>query len=68
IFKVALDVLPVQASAVSCERVYSSRKETCVPQRSLLPERMFEVLQVLKHVYDAERLDFTSHWIANEDD
>jgi hypothetical protein len=29
---------------------------------------MLEVLQVLKHLYKGERLDFTSHWIANEED
>jgi hypothetical protein len=29
---------------------------------------MLEVLQVLKHLYKGERLDFISHWIANEDD
>jgi hypothetical protein len=36
-------------------------------QRSLLSTGMLEVLQVLKHLYKEERLDFTS-WIANEDD
>jgi hypothetical protein len=29
---------------------------------------MLEVLQVLKQLYKAERLDFTSSWIANEED
>ena len=29
---------------------------------------MLEVFQVLKHLYKEERLDFTSHWIANEED
>ena len=37
-------------------------------QRSLLSSSMLEVLQVLKHLYKAERLNFTSHWIANEED
>jgi len=68
VFKVALDVLPVQASAVPCERVFSSSKETCVLRRSLLSAGMLEVLQVLKHLYKGERLDFTLYWIAKEDD
>jgi hypothetical protein len=68
IFKVALDVLPVQASAVSCEQIFSQRNETCVLQQGLRPGGMYEVLQVLKHLYDEEQLDFTSHWIADEDD
>jgi hypothetical protein len=67
-FKVALDVLPVQASAVPCERAFSSSKETCVLRRSLLSTGTLEVLQVLKHLYKSERLDFTSHWIAKEED
>ena len=29
---------------------------------------MLEVLQVLKHIYNGECLDFTSHWIASEED
>jgi hypothetical protein len=37
-------------------------------RQSLLSTGMLEVLQVLKHLYKEERLDFTSHWIANEDD
>jgi hypothetical protein len=65
---VALDVLPVQASSIPCERAFSSSKETCVMRRSLLSTGMLEVLQVLKQLYKAERLDFTSSWIANEED
>ena len=37
-------------------------------QRSLLCTGMLEVLQVLKHLYKGEHLDFTSHWIASEED
>jgi hypothetical protein len=66
-FNVALDVLPVQASAVPCEHAFSSSKETCVLRRSLLSIGTLEVLQVLKHLYKAERLDFTSHSIAKEE-
>jgi hypothetical protein len=28
---------------------------------------MLEILQVLKHLFKQERLDFASHWIANGD-
>ena len=67
VFKVALDILPVQA-AVPCERVFSSSKETCVLRRSFPSTGVVEVLKVVKHFYREECLDFTSHWIANEDD
>ncbi len=30
--------------------------------------RVLEVLQVLKHLYRGERLEFTSHWIARSED
>jgi len=29
---------------------------------------MLDVLQVLRHLYKGEHLDFTSHWIASEED
>ena len=29
---------------------------------------MLEILQVLKHLYKQDRLDFTSHWVAKEED
>jgi len=29
---------------------------------------MLEVLQVLKHLYKQEHLDFTSHWMVTEED
>ena len=41
-FCVALDILPVQASAVSCERVFSSSKETCAMRRSCLSPVLME--------------------------
>ena len=67
-FSVALDILPVQASAVPCERTFSSSKETCILRRSLLSTGTLKVLQVLKHLYKEECIDFMSHWIAKEED
>lgn len=58
----------MQASAVPCERIFSSSKETCALRHSLLSASLLEVLQVLKHLYKQDRLDFTSDWIASEDD
>ncbi|KZT22549.1 hypothetical protein NEOLEDRAFT_1020711, partial [Neolentinus lepideus HHB14362 ss-1] len=58
LYRVALDILPVQASAVPCERVFSSSGETDTSRRSRLSEFMFEVLQILKYLYHHERLEF----------
>lgn len=67
-FSVAMDVLPVQASAVPCERVFSSSKETTTMRRSCLSPGLMEMLQVLKYAYKQDRLDFTEDWIAKEED
>ena len=56
----ALDILPIQASAVPCERVFSSSKETCESRRSRIEPTLMEALQILKyHVRQGESLDFT---------
>lgn len=49
LYLVALDVLPAQASSVSCERVFSSSKETDAARRSRTDPSLMEVLQVLKY-------------------
>jgi hAT family C-terminal dimerisation region len=43
-----MDVLPIQASAVPCERIFSSSKETTTNRRNHLGPRMMEALQLLK--------------------
>jgi hypothetical protein len=53
-----MDVLPAQASAVPCERVFSSSKETCTLRRNRVSRRLLEALQVLKYSYRSERLSF----------
>jgi hypothetical protein len=49
--KIALDVLPAQASSVPCERLFSAGKEIAVARRAQLGAEVFEQLQILK-----------SHW------
>ncbi|KEP44924.1 hAT family dimerization protein, partial [Rhizoctonia solani 123E] len=41
------DVLPVQASSVSSERVFSSSKNTCTLARNKLGADTVEMLQIL---------------------
>lgn len=68
IFRVAADVLPVQASAVPCESAFSSGKQTCTPERNRLHAATMEVLQLLKYMYRQDRLDFTRDLLAEEAD
>ncbi|KAG8680224.1 hypothetical protein FRC11_002786 [Ceratobasidium sp. 423] len=48
-WKIAMNVLPAQASAVSSECVFSSSKKTCTSECSRLSADSMEYLQVLKH-------------------
>ncbi|KZT51318.1 hypothetical protein CALCODRAFT_533927, partial [Calocera cornea HHB12733] len=57
-YKMAMDYLPIQASAVPSERVFSSSKETDTKRRNHLSPALMEALQLLKYLLKKERLDF----------
>ena len=44
-----MDILPIQASSVPCERVFSSSKETITARRNALSPHLVEALQLLKY-------------------
>jgi hAT family protein len=55
-----MDILPIQASAVPCERVFSSSKETITARRNSLSPQLVEALQLLKFAAKQGRsLSFT---------
>lgn len=61
IFLLALDILPIQGSAVPCERVFSSSAETDTVRRNRTAHELMEALQMLKFVLRQGRgLDFTA--------
>lgn len=60
----ALDYIPIQASAVPCERAFSSCAETDTKRRNRLSPIMIEVLQMLKYAFNHETLDFMTGWIT----
>ena len=43
-----MDILPIQASSVPCERVFSSGKLTVTDQRNRISGKLMEALQILK--------------------
>jgi hypothetical protein len=50
-------VLPIQASSVPCERLFSAGKEIAVARRSQLGAKLFEQLQMLKFAWKETLVD-----------
>ncbi len=63
-----MDYLPVQATSVPSERVFSLAKETDTSKRNRMSPTLMEALQLLKFSLKKERLDFTKGWSASEAD
>jgi hAT family C-terminal dimerisation region len=61
-----MDYLPVQATSVPCERVFSSAKETDTKKRNRMSPLLMEALQLLKFALKKERLDFIDGWATLE--
>ena len=61
-----MDYLPVQATSVPCERVFSSAKETDTNKRNRMSPVLMEALQLLKFSLKKERLNFMNGWSTSE--
>jgi hypothetical protein len=61
----ALDYLPIQASSVPSERVFSSSAETDTKKRNRISPVLMEALQMLKFALKKTRLNFTQDWITS---
>ena len=58
-----MDILPIQGSAVPCECVFSSVKETMSARRNHISPELMEALQMLKFsVQKGRGLSFTEGW------
>jgi hypothetical protein len=64
----AMDYLPIQATSVPCERVFSSAKETDTLKRNKISPVLMEALQLLKFSLKKERLNFIAGWSTSESD
>lgn len=62
----AMDYLPIQATSVPCERVFSSSAETDTKRRNRIAAPLMEALQMLKFRFKKERLDFMHGWMTDE--
>lgn len=54
-----MNIAPIQASSVPCERVFSSGKETMAPRRRRIKPALMEKLQMLKFSIRKGTLNFT---------
>lgn len=66
LFAMAMDYLPIQASSVPSERVFSSSSETDTVRRNRIKPALMEALQMLKFGLKKARLDFTTGWETDE--
>jgi hypothetical protein len=64
----AMDYLPIQATSVSSENVFSLSTETDTKRRNRINPILMEALQLLKFHLKKERLSFTSSWMTEEKD
>ena len=62
----AMDYLPIQASAVPCECVFLSSAETDTKKRNRLSPLTMEALQMLKFYLKKERLHFMRGWVMSK--
>ena len=69
IYALAMDILPIQASAVPCEHVFSSSKKTTTARHNRISPKLMEALQMLKYsVKKGHGLDFTADTKAEEEE
>lgn len=66
LFSIAMDYLPVQATSVPCERIFSSAKDTDTAKRNRIGPILMEALQMLKYLLKKERLNFMKGWSTEE--
>jgi hypothetical protein len=66
LFAIAMDYLPIQASSIPCERVFSSAAETDTKKQNRITPALMEALQMLKFLLKKKVLDFTTGWKTEE--
>ena len=66
IYSIAMDYLPIQASSVPSEQVFSSSAKTDTHKRNRIHPLLMEALQMLKFGLKKSRLNFMTGWAVNE--
>jgi hypothetical protein len=63
--RIALDVLPTQASSVPCERLFSGTKQIAVARRASLGSIFFEEVVITKSAWGPDLYDMAA-WNASQ--
>jgi hypothetical protein len=58
--RIALDILPCQASSVPCERLFSASKQTADVHCASLGTKRFEELQIIKFAWRQDIIDLAA--------
>ncbi len=66
LFSITMDYLPVQATSVPCECIFSSAKDTDTAKQNQISPVLMETLQMLKHMLKKEHLNFMKGWLTEE--
>jgi hypothetical protein len=61
-----VDYIPIQASSVPSEHIFSSSGETDTAKRNRMSPILMEALQMLKFGLKQDRLNFMGGWITDE--
>lgn len=67
LFAIAMDYLPIQATSVPYEHVFSSAKEMDTAKRNHMSPMLMEALQMLKFVLKKQHLNFIDRWAVPEE-
>jgi hypothetical protein len=65
--RIALDVLPSQASSVPCERLFSGTKQIAVDRRARLGAAVFEELVVMGSAWGPDIYDMAA-WTSSQEE
>ncbi len=55
--RIALDILPIPASSVACERLFSRAKQVATPRRTRLDPEIFEAIEALHYHWKRDLVD-----------
>jgi len=66
LFAIMMDYLPIQATSVPCEHIFSLAKETDTTKQNRMSPMLMEALQLLKFSLKKQHLNFMEGWLTSQ--